>query len=72
MERDSVVDESVIFDDVIIEPRVKIKHAIIDKEAKIRAHALVGYNLEDDKRRGCTVSDNGVVVVPRGMELGPV
>lgn len=72
VERDSVVDESVIFDDVIIEPRVKIKHAIIDKEAKIRAHALVGYNLEDDKRRGCTVSDNGVVVVPRGMELGPV
>jgi glucose-1-phosphate adenylyltransferase len=51
---------------------VKIKRAIIDKEAKIRAHTLIGYDPENDKRRGCTVSDGGVVVVPRGMELRSV
>ena len=60
VEEDALVDDSVIFDDVIIEPGAKIKRAIIDKETKIRAHALVGYDLEDDKRRGCTISDEGV------------
>lgn len=72
VERDALVDDSVIFDDVIIEPNVKIRRAIIDKEAKIRAHVLIGYDLEADKRRGCTISDKGVVVVPRGMDLGPI
>ncbi len=72
IERDALVDGSVIFDDVIIEPGAKIKRAIVDKEAKIRAHTLVGYDLEADKRRGCTISDKGIVVVPRGMDLGPV
>ena len=72
VERDALVDDSVIFDDVIIEPNVKIRRAIIDKEAKIRAHALIGYDLEADKRRGCTISEKGIVVVPRGMDLGPI
>ncbi len=70
VERDALVEESVVFDDVVIEPGVKIKRAIIDKEAKIRAGTYIGYNLEADVRRGCTVSDKGVVVVPRGMDIG--
>jgi glucose-1-phosphate adenylyltransferase len=43
---------------------------IIDKEAKIRAGVSIGYDLEADRRRGCTISDKSVVVVPRGMDLG--
>ncbi len=71
VEKDALVDDSVIFDDVIIEPGAKIRHAIIDKEVKIQAHALVGYDSDNDRRRGCTISEEGVVVVPRGMDLGP-
>ena len=63
VEKDALVDDSVVFDDVIIEPRVKIKRAIIDKEAKIHTGISVGYDLEADKTRGCTISDKGVVVV---------
>lgn len=70
VERDASVEDSIVFDDVIIEPGVRIRHAIIDKEAQIRTGTSIGYDLEADKRRGCTISDKGVVVVPRGMDLG--
>jgi glucose-1-phosphate adenylyltransferase len=69
MEKDAVVEDSVILDDVTIEPRARVKRAIVDKEVIIRAGVLVGYDLEADRQRGCTVSDKGIVVVPRGMEL---
>jgi glucose-1-phosphate adenylyltransferase len=68
----TVVEESIIFDDVVIEPHVKIKKAIIDKEARIRRDTHIGYDLEADKKRGCTLSEEGVVVVPRNMEVAPI
>ncbi|MFC1870261.1 glucose-1-phosphate adenylyltransferase [Chloroflexota bacterium] len=70
VERDALVEDSVILDDVIIEPGARIRRAIVDKEAIIRAGTSVGYDLESDIRRGCTISDKDVVVVPRGMGLG--
>jgi len=69
VERDAVVEQSVIFDDVIIEPGARIRRAIVDKESRIRAGALIGYDREADKRRGCTISDNGIVVVPKGTDI---
>lgn len=66
------VEESVIFDDVVIEPHVKIKKAIIDKEARILSDAHIGYDWEADKKRGCTISEEGIVVVPRNMEVRPI
>jgi glucose-1-phosphate adenylyltransferase len=69
VEKDSVIEDSVIFDDVIIEPRVNIRRAIVDKQVVIRAGVQLGYDLDADQRRGCTVSEKGVVVVPRGAEL---
>lgn len=69
IERDARIEESVVFDDVIIEPRVQVKRAIIDKEVVIRAGVSIGYDHEADRKKGCTVSPNGVVVVPRGAEL---
>ncbi|MBI4188317.1 MAG: glucose-1-phosphate adenylyltransferase [Chloroflexi bacterium] len=72
IERDASVEDSVIFDDVIIEPGARVKRAIIDKESKIRAGVTIGYDLEADRRRGCTVSDNGIVVVPRGADIDSI
>jgi len=71
VEKDAVVEDSVIFDDTIIEPGVRIRQAIIDKQSRIRTGVSIGYDLEADKRRGCTISEKGVVVVPRSMDLGP-
>ncbi len=70
VERDSLVEDSVVFDDVVIEPGAQIRNAIIDKEVTIQAGALLGYDRDADLQRGCTISEGGVVVVPRGMDLG--
>jgi ADP-glucose pyrophosphorylase len=69
VERDAVVEQSVIFDDVIIEPGARIRRAIVDKESRIRAGASIGYDREADTRRGCTISDNGIVVVAKGTDI---
>jgi glucose-1-phosphate adenylyltransferase len=69
VERDALVERSIIFDDVIIEPHARIRRAIVDKETIIRAGASIGYDFEADKRKGCTVSETGIVVVPKGMEI---
>lgn len=72
VEKDALVEDSIIFDDVIIEPNVRIRRVIIDKECRIQAGVSLGYDLEADKRRGGTVSDLGIVVVPRGADMGQV
>ena len=67
VEKDALVEQSIVFDDVIIEPGARIRQSIIDKETIIGVGASIGYDPEEDKRRGCKVSDNGITVVPKGM-----
>jgi glucose-1-phosphate adenylyltransferase len=70
VERDALVEESIIFDDVNIEPGARIKRAIIDTGGRIKSGVSIGYDLEADARKGCTISDKGIVVVPEGMVMG--
>jgi glucose-1-phosphate adenylyltransferase len=70
VERDASVEESIIFDDVNIEPGARIKRAIIDTEARIKSGVSIGYDLDADARKGCIISDKGIVVVPEGMAIG--
>lgn len=69
VERDAMVKQSVVFDDAVIEPGARVMKAIVDKECIIRAGASIGFNPETDKARGCSVSQGGVVVVPKGTEI---
>jgi glucose-1-phosphate adenylyltransferase len=69
VEKDAVIEDSIIFDDVTIEPRAKIKRAIVDKGVTIRADVQIGYDPDADRRRGCTVSEKGIVVIPRDAEI---
>ena len=71
IERDALVERSIVFDNVSVEPGARITRAIVDKESRIQAGASIGYDHEADKRRGCTVSPSGVVVIPKGMNIGP-
>jgi glucose-1-phosphate adenylyltransferase len=71
VERNALVEESVIFDDVIIEPHSRIRRAIIDKNAIIRSGASIGYDSAADKKRGCTISETGIVVVPKRANIEP-
>lgn len=72
VEKDAFVERSIIFDDVTVEPYARVRRAIVDKHVRIQAGASVGYDIEADKRRGCTVSDTGIVVVPKGIDIKPV
>jgi glucose-1-phosphate adenylyltransferase len=46
----------------------KIKRAIIDKDVSIPPGIIIGFNLEEDKKR-FFVSESGIVVVAKGTEI---
>jgi glucose-1-phosphate adenylyltransferase len=46
----------------------KINKAIIDKDVNIPSGMVIGYNLEEDKKR-FYVTESGIVVVAKGTEI---
>ncbi len=64
----SLVEDSILFDRVDVGRHAKIRRAIIDKDVRIPAGFTVGYSPDDDARR-FTVSESGVVVIPRGEQI---
>ncbi len=65
------VQDSVIFDDVEIGRHARIRRTIIDKGAIIGEGEVIGHDLEHDRQR-FTVTENGVVVVPKGAVIGTI
>ncbi|MER3536525.1 MAG: glucose-1-phosphate adenylyltransferase [Thermus sp.] len=65
----ALVERSVLFDDVEVGRYCRIKNAIVDKNVKIPPHTEIGYDLEEDRARGFTVTPEGVVVVPKGYRF---
>lgn len=65
----SQVYESILMENVDVGRYSRIKKAIIDKNVKIPPNTRIGYNREDDIRRGFHVSPDGVTVVPKGAIL---
>jgi glucose-1-phosphate adenylyltransferase len=64
----SDVDESILMDGVEVGRHSRIRRAIIDKGVKIPAGTTIGYDLEVDRQR-FTVTESGIVVVPKGAEI---
>lgn len=62
------VEESILFHDVVIGMRAKVKRAIIDKGVRVSDGMKIGYDLEKDRKR-FVVSDEGIVVIPKGEIL---
>jgi glucose-1-phosphate adenylyltransferase len=61
----SLVEDSILFENVTVGRHVKIRKAIIDKNVVIADGSEIGYDLEADQRKGYTVTETGIVVVPR-------
>ena len=61
----SLVEDSIFFEGVTVGRHVKIKRAIIDKGVVITDGSVIGYDHDDDRRNGYTVTESGIVVVPR-------
>jgi glucose-1-phosphate adenylyltransferase len=64
----SEVSDCLLFGNVQIGRRCRIRRAIIDKNVEIPAGTTIGYDLEEDKRR-FHVTPGGVVVIPKGMKV---
>lgn len=59
----SLVEDSILFENAEIGRYAKIKKAIIDENIKIPEGMEIGYNHDEDRQRGYTVTDSGIVVV---------
>lgn len=62
------VTESILFHNVVIGMRAKVRRAIIDKGVRVPDGMKIGYDPEKDKQR-FFVSDGGIVVIPKGQIL---
>lgn len=65
----SLVENSVLLDSVTVHRNSTIRNAIIDKNVTIPEGTSIGVNLDDDRARGFTVTDKGVVVVPKSYRF---
>jgi glucose-1-phosphate adenylyltransferase len=63
----SEVIDSVLLEGVNVGRHARIRRAIVDKNVDIPSGMEIGYNLEEDRKR-FTVTELGIVVVPKGME----
>ncbi|MFC3834859.1 MULTISPECIES: glucose-1-phosphate adenylyltransferase [Deinococcus] len=61
----SLVESSVLFDDVEVGRNSHVRNAIIDKNVQLPPGTKIGLDVEHDRARGFTVTDKGVVVVPK-------
>lgn len=59
------VEDSIIFSGVNIGRYARIRRAIIDKNVHIPSGMEVGFNAEEDRRRGFTISPQGIVVISK-------
>jgi glucose-1-phosphate adenylyltransferase len=67
----AVVEDSVLLDGVDVGRDAVVRRAIIDKNVVIPRGARVGVDPEEDRARGFTLSDNGVVVLDKGDVVPP-
>lgn len=60
------VENSILLDGVDVGRYCKIRNAIIDKYVRIPPRTTIGHDLARDRERGFHITEQGVVVVPKG------
>jgi glucose-1-phosphate adenylyltransferase len=61
----ALVQDSILFEGVHVGRHAKVRRAIIDKGVHIPQGIEIGYDVEQDRARGFTISDGGVVVIAK-------
>ncbi|MBI3895632.1 MAG: glucose-1-phosphate adenylyltransferase [Acidobacteria bacterium] len=59
----SEVDRSILFSGVDVGRHSRLRKCIVDREVQIPENIYIGYDLEQDRARGFTVTESGLVVV---------
>jgi glucose-1-phosphate adenylyltransferase len=62
----ALVEDAVLLDGVDVGRDAIVRRAIIDKNVVIPRGARIGVNADEDRARGFTLSDNGIVVIGKG------
>jgi glucose-1-phosphate adenylyltransferase len=62
----AIVEDSILLDGVDVGRYCRVRRAIIDKDVKLPPYTVLGYDAEFDRRRGFTVTEQGVVIVSKG------
>jgi glucose-1-phosphate adenylyltransferase len=68
----SHISDSILFEGVEVGRHCRIRRAIIDKGVRIPQGFEIGYDLDKDRQRGFTISDNGIVTIPKTDSLSSV
>jgi len=66
----AMIQRSVIMDNVRIGQGAVIRNAIIDKNVVVPPGSLIGVDHDEDRRRGFSVSDGGIVTLGKGQRIG--
>ncbi|MGL4595231.1 MAG: glucose-1-phosphate adenylyltransferase [Thermoguttaceae bacterium] len=61
----SHVDASILFSNVQVGRDTRIRRAIIDKDVSIPPGIEIGYDLDLERKRGFTVTEQGVTIIPK-------
>lgn len=65
----TLIEDSILFENVNVGRHCKIRRAIIDKDVEIPAHAEIGYNVDQDRARGFHISEQGIVVIAKAENI---
>ena len=63
------VDRSVLMDGVDIGRRAVVRNAILDKNVRVADGVEIGVDKDEDRARGFAVSEAGVTVIGKGVEV---
>jgi glucose-1-phosphate adenylyltransferase len=62
VDADANVDQSVLLNNVTVGPEAIVRRAILDKNVVVPAGVRVGVDPDEDRARGLTLTDSGLVV----------
>ena len=66
----AVIEKSILFGDVRVGAGAKLRNCIIDQKVNIPPGEQIGYDLDKDRKR-FTISEKGIVIVPKGFVFVP-
>ncbi len=61
----ALIEDSILFENVDVGRNARVRKAIIDENVHIPPGMEIGLDLEEDRMRGCTVTESGIVVVTK-------
>jgi glucose-1-phosphate adenylyltransferase len=70
VEAGAAVEDSILFDRVVVEPGAEVRRAILDKGVRVLPGARVGVDPEEDRARGFVVSEGGITCVAKDAVVG--